>query len=61
MSFCGRAPLATSASLGLPADFFEPYYSPHMPKTVSLRLAHYPPPPVARGTIIVGDALRRAH
>jgi isopenicillin N synthase-like dioxygenase len=35
--------LLTSASLGLPADFFEPYYSPHMPETVSLRLAYYPP------------------
>ena len=39
----GALNLLTSASLGLPADFFESYYSPHMPETVSLRLAYYPP------------------
>ena len=33
----------TAASLGLPADFFASYYSPHQPETVSLRLAYYPP------------------
>ncbi len=33
----------TSSSLGLPADYFEPYYSPHMPEMVSLRLLYYPP------------------
>jgi isopenicillin N synthase-like dioxygenase len=33
----------TAASLGLPRDFFDPYYSPSA--EVSLRLAYYPPVP----------------
>ena len=31
----------TAAALGLPRDFFDPYYQPHA--EVSLRLAYYPP------------------
>jgi len=38
----GMLNLLTSAILGLPADFFETYYSPHIPETVLLRLAYYP-------------------
>ena len=33
----GALNLLTSASLGLPADFFESYYSPHMPETPPCR------------------------
>ena len=33
----------TAASLGLPSDYFVPYYVPHDPDTVSLRLSYYPP------------------
>jgi isopenicillin N synthase-like dioxygenase len=33
----------TAASLGLPSDFFVPYYEPHEPTAVSLRLSYYPP------------------
>ncbi len=32
--------LLTAASLGLPSNFVKPYYSPHMPETVSLGLAY---------------------
>ena len=35
----------TAAALGLPSDFFRPYYTPHA--EVSLRLAYYPPVPEA--------------
>jgi isopenicillin N synthase-like dioxygenase len=33
----------TAASLGLPSDYFVPYYTPHDPDTISLRLSYYPP------------------
>ena len=35
----------TAAALGLPRDFFDPYYTPCA--SVSLRLAYYPPVPEA--------------
>ncbi|KAL3815357.1 hypothetical protein ACHAXA_002141 [Cyclostephanos tholiformis] len=33
----------TAMSLGLPGDYFAPYYEPYDPGTISLRLSYYPP------------------
>ena len=42
----------TAAALGLPRDFFDPFYAPHA--EVSLRLAYYPPiPPVHQSSSAV--------